>query len=133
MKAINIHEAKTNLSRIVEEVAAGEEIIVAKTKPRLHFQEAGFWFKVIIYFQLIDLPAYHFISLPAHHLTSSYLLKQTKHCLRQLVCLGQHGYACLLQNLGLGESCCFCCKVRIHNTGTSGGYVFRDVLQVGNG
>lgn len=49
MKAINIHEAKTNLSRIVEEVAAGEEIIVAKTKPRLHFQEAGFWFKVIIY------------------------------------------------------------------------------------
>jgi len=69
MKAINIHEAKTNLSRIVEEVAAGEEIIVAKTKPRLHFQEAGFWFKVIIYFQLIDLPAYHFISL--HQLTSS--------------------------------------------------------------
>lgn len=33
MKAINIHEAKIILSRIVEEVAAGEEIIVAKTKP----------------------------------------------------------------------------------------------------
>ena len=27
---INIHEAKTNLSRIVEEVAAGAEVIIAK-------------------------------------------------------------------------------------------------------
>lgn len=36
MKAINIHEAKTNLSRIVEEVAAGEEIIIAKAgKPKI--------------------------------------------------------------------------------------------------
>jgi prevent-host-death family protein len=30
MKTINIHQAKTQLSRIVEEVAAGEEIIIAK-------------------------------------------------------------------------------------------------------
>ncbi|MEW6220234.1 MAG: type II toxin-antitoxin system Phd/YefM family antitoxin [Thermodesulfobacteriota bacterium] len=30
MRTINIHEAKTHLSRIAEEVAAGEEIIVAK-------------------------------------------------------------------------------------------------------
>ncbi len=27
---VNIHEAKTNLSRIVEEVAAGAEVIIAK-------------------------------------------------------------------------------------------------------
>ncbi len=30
MQTINIHEAKTNLSRLVEEVAAGGEIIIAK-------------------------------------------------------------------------------------------------------
>jgi prevent-host-death family protein len=29
-KVINIHEAKTHLSRIVEEVAAGKEILIAK-------------------------------------------------------------------------------------------------------
>jgi prevent-host-death family protein len=27
---VNIHEAKTNLSRIVDEVAAGSEVIIAK-------------------------------------------------------------------------------------------------------
>ena len=30
MKTVNIHQAKTQLSRIVEEVAAGEEVIIAK-------------------------------------------------------------------------------------------------------
>jgi len=30
MKTVNIHEAKTHLSRLVEEVAEGEEIVVAK-------------------------------------------------------------------------------------------------------
>ena len=30
MKTINIHEAKTHLSRLVERVEAGEEIIIAK-------------------------------------------------------------------------------------------------------
>ena len=30
MHIINIHEAKTNLSRLLEKVAAGEEIIIAK-------------------------------------------------------------------------------------------------------
>ncbi len=30
MKSVNIHEAKTHLSRLVEEAAAGEEIIIAK-------------------------------------------------------------------------------------------------------
>ena len=30
MKSVNIHEAKTHLSRLVERVAAGEEIIIAK-------------------------------------------------------------------------------------------------------
>lgn len=30
MQTVNIHEAKTHLSRLVEEAAAGEEIIIAK-------------------------------------------------------------------------------------------------------
>ena len=30
MQTVNIHEAKTNLSRLLEEVAAGQEIIIAK-------------------------------------------------------------------------------------------------------
>jgi hypothetical protein len=30
---INIHEAKTHLSRILEEVAAGKEVIIAKRYP----------------------------------------------------------------------------------------------------
>ena len=31
MKTVNIHEAKTHLSRLVEAAAAGEEIIIAKS------------------------------------------------------------------------------------------------------
>ncbi|MGH7779157.1 MAG: type II toxin-antitoxin system Phd/YefM family antitoxin [Candidatus Binataceae bacterium] len=35
MKTINIHEAKTQLSRLVEEVADGAEIVIAKAgRPR---------------------------------------------------------------------------------------------------
>ncbi len=30
MHTVNIHEAKTQLSRLVEEVAAGQEVIIAK-------------------------------------------------------------------------------------------------------
>lgn len=30
MQTLNIHEAKTHLSRLVEDVAAGEEVIIAK-------------------------------------------------------------------------------------------------------
>ena len=30
MKTVNIHAAKTNLSSLVEEAAAGEEIVIAK-------------------------------------------------------------------------------------------------------
>jgi prevent-host-death family protein len=30
MKTVNIHEAKTHLSRLVERVQAGEEIVIAK-------------------------------------------------------------------------------------------------------
>ena len=30
MDTINIHEAKTHLSRLIEEVAAGKEIVIAK-------------------------------------------------------------------------------------------------------
>ena len=31
MKSVNIHEAKTHLSRLVERAARGEEIIIAKS------------------------------------------------------------------------------------------------------
>ena len=30
MKQVNIHEAKTHLSRLLEEVADGEEVVIAK-------------------------------------------------------------------------------------------------------
>ena len=30
MRTVNIHEAKTHLSRLVDEVSSGEEIIIAK-------------------------------------------------------------------------------------------------------
>jgi prevent-host-death family protein len=30
MKMVNVHEAKTNLSRLLQKVEAGEEIIIAK-------------------------------------------------------------------------------------------------------
>jgi prevent-host-death family protein len=30
MKIVNIHEAKTHLSRLLAEVAAGEEVVIAK-------------------------------------------------------------------------------------------------------
>jgi prevent-host-death family protein len=30
MKQVNMHEAKTHLSRLVDEVAAGEEVVIAK-------------------------------------------------------------------------------------------------------
>ena len=30
MKTVNLHQAKTHLSRLVEEAAAGEEIVIAK-------------------------------------------------------------------------------------------------------
>lgn len=30
MKTVNMHEAKTHLSRLVEEVAGGEEIVIAR-------------------------------------------------------------------------------------------------------
>jgi prevent-host-death family protein len=35
MKTVNIHAAKTHLSRLVEEAAAGEEIIIAKAGKQL--------------------------------------------------------------------------------------------------
>ena len=30
MKTVNIHEAKTHLSRLIEDVATGEEVIIAR-------------------------------------------------------------------------------------------------------
>lgn len=30
MKSVNVHEAKTHLSRLLERVAAGEEIVISK-------------------------------------------------------------------------------------------------------
>lgn len=44
MKVVNTHEAKTHLSRLLDEAAAGEEIVIAKAgKPvaRLVAMEAG--------------------------------------------------------------------------------------------
>lgn len=42
MQTINIHEAKTHLSRLLEEVAAGEEIIIAKAgKPMARLVPLG--------------------------------------------------------------------------------------------
>lgn len=36
MRSVNIHEAKTNLSRLVEEAAAGEPFVIAKAgKPKV--------------------------------------------------------------------------------------------------
>jgi len=36
MRSVNMHEAKTNLSRLADDVANGEEIIVAKAgKPKI--------------------------------------------------------------------------------------------------
>ena len=36
MRSVNMHEAKTQLSRLAEAVAAGEEIIIAKAgKPKM--------------------------------------------------------------------------------------------------
>jgi prevent-host-death family protein len=42
MKTYNIHEAKTHLSRLLEAVAAGEEIVIAKAgKPVAKLVPAG--------------------------------------------------------------------------------------------
>jgi len=35
MEQVNIHEAKTNLSRLVDRVAAGAEIVIAKAENHL--------------------------------------------------------------------------------------------------
>ena len=49
---VNIHEAKTNLSRLVDKVASGTEVVIAKAgkpmarlvpiKPVLHVRKPGF-------------------------------------------------------------------------------------------
>ena len=42
MKSVNIHQAKTHLSRLVEEAARGEEIIIAKAgKPMVKVTPIG--------------------------------------------------------------------------------------------
>ena len=53
MKSVNIHEAKTHLSRLIQRAAAGEEIVIAKAGtplvklvPYVCTQEArepGYW------------------------------------------------------------------------------------------
>ena len=41
MRTVNIHEAKTHLSRLVEDAAGGEEIVIAKAgKPVAHLVAA---------------------------------------------------------------------------------------------
>jgi prevent-host-death family protein len=42
MKLVNIHEAKTHLSKLVEEVMAGETVVVAKAgKPMVQLVKVG--------------------------------------------------------------------------------------------
>ena len=42
MKTVNIHEAKTHLSRLLRRVAAGEEVVIAKAgKPVARLVPAG--------------------------------------------------------------------------------------------
>jgi prevent-host-death family protein len=42
MVQVNVHEAKTNLSRLLERVAAGEEIVIAKAgKPVARLSPIG--------------------------------------------------------------------------------------------
>jgi prevent-host-death family protein len=53
MRVVNIYEAKTHLSRLVDQVAAGEEIVIARAgKPlaklvpyqaEAHPREPGYW------------------------------------------------------------------------------------------
>ena len=53
MKIANIHEAKTHLSKLIEEVLAGEEVIIAKAgkpaiklipyQPNLESRQPGGW------------------------------------------------------------------------------------------
>ena len=35
MKIVNVHEAKTHLSRLIQEVEAGEEVVIARGKEPL--------------------------------------------------------------------------------------------------
>lgn len=42
MKTVNIHEAKTNLSRLLQEAVAGEDIVIAKAgKPMVRLVAIG--------------------------------------------------------------------------------------------
>src|SRR3990167_11541825 len=65
--------------------------------------------------------------------TTPGLAQQAKHCLRQLVGLGQNRSTCLLHNLVLGQVSRFCGEVSILDTTTGCRDVFCDVLQVADG
>jgi prevent-host-death family protein len=66
MKTVNIHAAKTNLSSLVEEAAAGAEIIIAKAgKPKARLmplaqparrRKPGMWKDLIKVFDNFDDP-----------------------------------------------------------------------------
>ncbi len=53
MQVVNIHEAKTNLSKLIEKTSKGEEVIIAKAgkpiaklsayKEKLKPRKPGFW------------------------------------------------------------------------------------------
>lgn len=53
MQVVNIHEAKTNLSKLIEKISSGEEIIIAKAgkpvaklssyKEKLKPRKSGLW------------------------------------------------------------------------------------------
>lgn len=64
---VNIHEAKTHLSRLVDRVEAGEEILIARAgkpaarlvplAPRPHTRELGVWRgRVVIHDDFDELP-----------------------------------------------------------------------------
>ena len=66
MKTVNIHAAKTNLSSLVEEAAAGQEIIIAKAgKPKARLvplakpafrRMPGMWKDLIVVHDSFDDP-----------------------------------------------------------------------------
>lgn len=61
------------------------------------------------------------------------LLEQGENALRQLVGLGQHGGAGLLQDLTTGQGGGFCCKIGVLDPAARCREIFRGGLQVADG
>lgn len=53
MQIVNVHQAKTNLSKLLNDVAKGKEVVIAKAgkpvaklvdyKPKINKRKPGFW------------------------------------------------------------------------------------------